>query len=203
MINLRVAWALVAALGFSLAGCDCAQRITVTDGSCHKDADLIQTTYRAVDCLVSKTGADPSRRVLVATVVNLDNVKDTSTFGRLLGEFLAARLTHHGHPVVHMTVRQGSVLIKPEGEFLLSRDMRELARDYDAQAVLVSTYTVSSDKVFVSIKLVRAEDSTITAAIDFAVPKGPRTTELLGSTTGESPTVDVGTPRSDSYYRRR
>ena len=175
------------ALALGCTGCDCACRITKLDPD-RKDADLIGTNYRAIDCLLEhmpcKTAPDPNRRMLVATVVNLDDVKDSSTFGRLTGELLAARLAQHGYSVVHMTIRKGSVVIKDEGEFLLSRDIKELATDYNAASVLVSTYTLSPDKVFVSLKLVNAEANTVVAAVDYTIPKGPRTVALLGGGSG-------------------
>ncbi|HUW81228.1 MAG TPA: FlgO family outer membrane protein [Phycisphaerae bacterium] len=147
------------------------------------NVDLIRTTYNAVDALLAR--ADPSaespERILVATVVDLDNVENTSTFGRLSGELLAARLAQRGRGVVHATVRQGSVVIKDDGQFLLSRDMRELAEDYQAQAVLVSTYTRAAENVYVSIKLVNAADNALVAAVDYQLPIDPRTASLLVS----------------------
>lgn len=144
------------------------------------DVDLIQTTYNAVDLLLRRAHrADPNQRILVATVVNLDDVRDTSTFGRLVGQFLSTRLAQQDYSVVHMTVRRGSIVIRRDGEFLLSRDMKELASDSNASAVLVSTYTAAVDKLYVSVKLVDTADSTLIAAVDFSVPSGPRTLALL------------------------
>lgn len=167
---------------FSCGGCVCPNRITAFEHPDDKDADLIRTTYNAVDCLQKMQRfplVDPNRRILVADVVNLDNLDSTSAFGRLVAELLSARLTHRGYSVVHTTVRRGSVVITPDGEFLLSRDMKVLAENYNAMAVLVSTYTIASDKVYLSVKLVNVPTCEMVAAVDYAMPLGPRTTALL------------------------
>jgi hypothetical protein len=167
-----------------VTGCEHSSKsITVIDESPRyttRDADLIATNYNAVDFLLRGRHADiANKRILVATVVDLDDVCDTSTFGRLTGELLASRLVHHGYAVVHMTVRRDKVVINDEGEFLLSRDMRNLARDFNASAVLVSTYTPTMDRVYLSVKLANAVDGALLAAIDYAIPNGRRTRGLL------------------------
>lgn len=165
-----------------LVGCMCPQHIVKMDAK-GEDADLVRTSYRAVDCLIEltpdKVKINPDRRVLVATAVELDHLYSTSTLGRLLGEFAAARLSQQGYSVVHLTVRQGSVAINDDGQFFLSRDIQKLAANYDTGSVLVTTYTVTPTQVFVSMKLVNAEANTIVSAIDFALPKGPETVALL------------------------
>ena len=150
------------------------------------DANLIRTTYNAVDCLLElmpeKSSPDPHRRVLVATVVDLDQLESTSTFGRLTGEFIAARLTQKGFSVVHLTIRKASIVVTREGQFLLSRDIKKIAEEHNTGSVLVSTYTLAPYEVFMSLRLVNAEANTMVAAIDFSIPKGPQTKSLLGAT---------------------
>lgn len=182
MCKTRAYMGCALVVAFGLAGCTIrTSQIAVYDNYGDRDVDLIQTAYNAIDHLLEQTArVDPARPILVATVVNLDDVEDTSTFGRLTGQFLASRLAHHGFAVVHTTVRQGSVVIKQEGEFLLSRDVQELAADYNAAAVLVSTYTLGLDNVYLSVKLVNAPGSQVVAAVDYAIPKGPRTRSMLG-----------------------
>ncbi|MBN2446636.1 MAG: hypothetical protein JXO22_07920 [Phycisphaerae bacterium] len=175
--------ALIVAAAWGASGCACPYRVVKLERG-GKDADLVRTTYQAVDCLLylmpADSAPDPKRRVLVATSVNLDEVRDTSTFGRLNGELLAARLAQKGYSVVHLTIRQGSVAINDQGQFALSRDIQKLAANYDTGAVLVSTYTLAPEKVFISLKLVNAEANTVVSAIDYAIPKGPQTQALLG-----------------------
>lgn len=143
--------------------------------------DLARTIYHTTDRLVRQNPTDnlPSDRVLVATPVNLNNMDDTSTFGRLVNEYLCTRLANHGYEVVHLTVRSESIVINDEGKFLMTTDARNLSADHDAAAILVSTYLIDLKQVHLSFKLVSAADNEILAAVDHSIPKSPHLMTLL------------------------
>ena len=105
--------------------------------------NVVEENYDAVDVMLKAAREDlpESCKILTATFVDLDDVTNASPLGRLLGETASARLTQRGHTVVNMKIRRDSVAINADGEFLLSRDARQLSADYDAKAVLVGTYT--------------------------------------------------------------
>ncbi len=118
--------------------------------------NLVDTNYKAVDRMLSSTTASLPRksRVLTVSFVDLDAITQTSTFGRTVGEICSSRLTQRGYKVVSAKLRSDSLVINPEGEFLLSRDAKELSKDYKAQAVLVGTYTRT--RVGTNIKSLKA-----------------------------------------------
>ena len=105
--------------------------------------NVVKENYEAVDRMLKAARRElpENSKILTATFVDLDDVTNASSLGRLLGETASARLTQRGHTVVNMKVRRDSVAINEAGEFLLSRDARQLSMDYDAKAVLVGTYT--------------------------------------------------------------
>ena len=153
------------------------------------DANYEQTCYNAISHLLStahpfKDGLpvfDSTRSVLYSTTVDLNNYNKTTNFGRLMAESLATALVQHWqNDLVKMTLRQSTTPIIPQsGEFLLSRDVQELAVDYNAGAVLVSTYSVAIDKVYINVQLVNVDFNNVVAAVTFNVPLGPRTIGLL------------------------
>ncbi len=155
------------------------------------DANYIRTAYNAISNLlatarpsiVCEDAFDSERPVLYATTVDLNNVQGTSNFGRLMSESLATALTQHWrNKVIKMTVRQGSIPIIPrQGEFILSREVLDLASDYQAGAVMVSTYSVALDKVYVSVDLVNVDQNAVVASTMFSIPLGPRTYALLNN----------------------
>lgn len=104
--------------------------------------NVVEENYDAVDVMLKASREDLPKgcKILTATFVDLDDVTNASPLGRLLGETASARLTQRGHTVVNMKIRRDSVAINADGEFLLSRDARQLSADYDAKAVLVGTY---------------------------------------------------------------
>ncbi len=114
----------------------------------HKEQqDLVAANYKAVDSMlkIARTSVGSKTPILVATFVDLDDVTRTSALGRVMGEMCAARLTQRGYKVINLKVRADSVVIKSgQGEFLLSRDVNALSRDYGAQVVLIGTYTRTS-----------------------------------------------------------
>ena len=183
-------------------------RITVlSPEATHKatfDADYTQTAYNAVSHmlatarppqgshvgdgmneeavdLVAMSAFNSELPVLYATTVNLNNYDETTNFGRLMAEALATALTQHWeNKVINMNLRQGSLPILPrQGEFMLSRNVRELALDYNAGAVLLSTYSVALDRVYVNVELVNVHHNDVVAAVQFDIPLGPRTEALL------------------------
>lgn len=183
------------------AGIESLDRITVVERTAtvqpNYDADYIMTAYNAVSSLLATArpaidgndAFDRTRPVIYATTVDLNNYSTTSNFGRLMGEALATALTQHWrNKVVKMTLRQGSVPIVPnQGEFLLSREVQDLATDYHAGAVLVSSYSVALDKVYVAVELINVDFNSVVASTMFEIPLGPRTVALLNNQQFPSP----------------
>ncbi len=143
----------------------------------------VEDTQGAVDDnnMVALDAFDPTRPVLYSTTVNLNDYDVTTNFGRLMAEALATGLTQHWeNKVINMNLRQGSVPIIPrQGEFLLSRDIQELALDFNAGSVMLSTYSIAIDKVYVNVELVNVHHNAVVAAVMFDIPLGPRTEALL------------------------
>ena len=153
------------------------------------DANYEKTSYNAISHLLATAHPtvgqnevfDSNRTVLYSTTVDLNDYSKTTNFGRLQAESLATALIQHWrNDVVKMTLRQStSPIIPQQGEFLLSRDIRELAVDFNAGAVLVSTYSVAIDKVYINVQLINVDYNTVVAAVSYSIPLGPRTIGLL------------------------
>lgn len=153
------------------------------------DANYEKSTYNAISHLLATAHPpagqlevfNPDRPVLYSTTVNLNDYSNTTNFGRLHGELFASALVQHWqNDLVKMTLRQSSAPIIPQqGEFLLSRDVQNLAVDYNAGAVLVSTYSVSIDKVYINLQLINVDYNTVVASASYSIPLGPRTRGML------------------------
>ena len=123
---------------------------------------------------------DASRPVIWASTVDLNNYGSTSHFGRLMGESLAIALQNHRkNKLIQMTLRQGTAPITADGEFLLTRDVRDLATKFNAGAALVSSYSVSIDKVYIQCSLINVDQNALVGSVQFDLPHGPRTEALL------------------------
>jgi TolB-like protein len=158
----------LAAGAFALAVAGCAP-YQLNDGG--DAAGLIAANYRAADVLVeiAKPVLDPDKPIIVATVVDIDDLERSSTLGRHVSESVSARFTQKGYRMVEMKFQNSVYMKKAEGELMLTRQIREVASAHRAQAVIVGTYSRAASTVFVNLKVVRPESNIAIAAQDYSV----------------------------------
>lgn len=142
--------------------------------------NLRERTYSAIDSLLRQHDCEADLgRMLVATLVNINDFNETSMFGRQLAEYMSTRLTQRDKDVILATIRQDHLLIRDEGQFLLSREVRNLVADHNAKSVIVGTYGITKEYVYVTIRLVSTVDDSILSAVDFAIRRGSGVDEML------------------------
>ena len=125
---------------------------------------------------MAATGPGP---VLVATVVNVNDMSHSAPLGRTLSEQYANAMAATGFDVKEIKLR-GEVFVKEgAGELLLSREIKSIARSQNASMVLVGTYSPAASFTYVSMKLVRTEDSRIIRGHDYALPNDRDVQRLL------------------------
>ncbi|WP_298213391.1 FlgO family outer membrane protein [Acidovorax sp.] len=140
---------------------------------------IIVANHHAADMLLQNAPLDRGHAVLVATLVNVDRLGESSRLGRIFSEQIAGRLVQQGFPVTELKLRDNVVMQREQGELLLSRELREVSRSHDAQAVVVGTYAVSATVLYVSIKLVKPDGNMVVAAHNYAVPIDDNVRALL------------------------
>jgi TolB-like protein len=133
----------------------------------------------AVSQLTANLDRGGDTPVLVATIVNVNDMRRTAPLGRTLSEQYASQMANSGFNVKEMKLR-GDVFIREEtGELLLSREIKDIARSHNASMVLVGTYSAAANFTYVSLKFVRTEDSRIIRAYDYALPNDKDVSKLL------------------------
>ncbi|RQO79988.1 FlgO family outer membrane protein [Acidovorax sp. FJL06] len=142
-------------------------------------SDLIEVNDRATDALLLNAPLDASQPVLVATLVNVDRLNESSRLGRIFSEQIAGRMVQRGLRVTEVKLRDNLVLHRDQGELLLSREVREVSQAQNAQAVVVGTYAVSASVLFISLKLVNPAGNHVVAAHNYAVPVDENVRTLL------------------------
>ena len=177
---------LACALPLALLAAGCAQQQPVqlrVEPSYQEAAraPLVQSSRDAVAQLINglniaATGPGP---VLVATVVNVNDLSVSSPLGRTLSEQYATAMAMSGFDVKEIKLR-GDVFVKEgAGELLLSRELKDIARNHNASMVLVGTFSPAAHYTYVSMKLVRTEDSRIIRGHDYALPNDRDVNRLL------------------------
>ena len=141
--------------------------------------DLIEANHRAVDALLANAPLDAQHPVMVATLVHVDRLSESSRLGRIFSEQIAGRMVQRGVRVVELKLRDSVALQSDQGELLLSREIKDIARNHNASLVLVGTYSAAANYTYVSLKLVRTEDSRIVRGYDYALPNDRDVQRLL------------------------
>jgi TolB-like protein len=155
-----------------IMGCTSYQ---ISSGLNDGDVNLVAVGYTIADKLVSDENFSqfirPSDPLIVASFVNVNNLEESSSFGRIIAEQITSRFAQRGQKVIELKLRQNSIFIsESQGEFMLSRDMRELSKTYSASAVVVGTYADGGDRLYVSARIVNPTNNIIISAYDVGIP---------------------------------
>ncbi|MGW8194355.1 MAG: FlgO family outer membrane protein [Desulforhopalus sp.] len=137
-----------------------------------KDTDLISFSYSIADNLTARATPPlvphrPDMPILVTTLVDNNDLRQTSGFGRLIQEQIASRLVQLGYTVREIKLSD-SLHIKPQsGETMLTRDLDRLNTAQPAQAILVGTVSRSNRLLYLSVRFINPIDGNILATDDY------------------------------------
>ncbi|MFZ5775296.1 MAG: FlgO family outer membrane protein [Thermodesulfobacteriota bacterium] len=142
-------------------------------------ADLAREVAGKVYYELKEEGAENlSSRLAVVNAVPLSDLKRESEFGRVLGEYLLTELADRGLGVTELRMGREINILPQTGEFILSRNMGELADQNPAvDYVVVSTFSNTRKTLMVQGRLVRLRDNRVKTAWRYSLPL---TRELLG-----------------------
>ena len=162
----------------------CGDRYTndaayLSDG--RPDGKLVESSHQVVDRLVdtSQQVLADDKAIIVASLVYVNDLQESSALGRIVAEQVRSRLTQLGYTTQELRYR-GSVLVRAgNGELVLSRDVRNISNAQQAQAVIAGVYAVAESSVYVTLRIVRAADGIVISSADYALQKGEDVTTLL------------------------
>lgn len=115
----------------------------------------------------------------IATFVNLDDLYNTSTFGRVYAEQLMSELTMRGFDVVELRHSDALQFLATTGEFALSRDVAVVRRARDLGGIVAGTYAVSPIRVYVNARLIDPATSMVLTAGSVEMEKSTEIAKLL------------------------
>ncbi len=169
---IRYTCALLSLLLMGITGCS-ALPWGSRPATYHADNRLVVTSHLAVDQLLASIpqskALDRRQPIIVASLVGIDDLT-SSRLGRTIAEQLGTRLSTCGYSVAELKLRESIFIKQGEGELLLSRELKEISRNHQAQAVLVGTYAQAMNTIYVTLKLVGMSDNQVISAHDFALP---------------------------------
>jgi len=153
---------------------------------------LVEYNYDAADQLMQRAGARITHDtpMLVGTIGDVNNVESSSTLGRTITEQLSSRLAERGYKVAELKLRQGISIQRggmdaaSSGEYLLSRDVNEIAGQHKAAIALTGTYSLGAQNVLINLRLIDIRSGNIITGYDYVLPKNADTVSMVGQSAG-------------------
>lgn len=134
-------------------------------------ANLINDTYYHTGELINNNSLKRGDKVVLATVVDINNLDDTTQFGRTVTEEVAKQFINEGYKIIDVRANlKGIVVAKKKGEFYITRDVEKLANSIKANAIFYGTYSVAKQFVYINLKLINAKTHIILNSIDYRIP---------------------------------
>jgi TolB-like protein len=146
---------------------------------------LVESTYFAVNQMLAQdptllAAASPA---VVGSISDIRDVNHSTPFGNIIADLIRSRLVQRELPVIDMRLRSAVELDRIQGEMMLSREVRDVRQPPPVAAeVVTGTYAVASGTVFVSLKIIEADNARILAAYDFEIVRTADVERLLLST---------------------
>lgn len=125
-----------------------------------------------------------SRRLIMTTVVDIDNLYQTSRFGRTLAEALSTRLFKHGFGIIEIRKSTGLLMKNNAGELILSRDASLVAQENQAEAIITGTYSLTPNSVIVNIKIIDAGSQEVLSVAGSEIQRSHNINVLLAGSAG-------------------
>ena len=117
-------------------------------------------------------------KIAVVNAVPLSDLKRDTEFGRVMGEYLLTDLADRGLKVTELRMGRDITILPQTGEFILSRNIGELAdKNPELEYVVVTTFANTRKTLIVQGRLVRLLDGTVKTSWRYSLPLNR---ELLG-----------------------
>ncbi len=119
-----------------------------------------------------------SAKVAIVGAVPLSDLKRETEFGRMMAEYLLTDLSDRGLKVTELRLGREINILAQTGEFILSRNIHELANNnQELDYVVVSTFSNTRKTLVLQGRLVSLKDGIIKTAWRYTLPLNR---ELLG-----------------------
>lgn len=141
--------------------------------------DLSKEIEESTKNLLKQLNLNSSRPMLGVSFADINCLNQSSPFGRVLGEQYSSALTSQNQKMLEIRLRDQLYIQEAQGEFILSRDLKRLVNENNAQAVLVGTYTKGGSNVYVTSRIIKIEDSSVLASDNLTIPLNKDIRDML------------------------
>ena len=145
------------------------------------NTNLIENSHDATDELQDKLTRKMSKDTLivVSTLLNVKNLKETSAFGRIISNQIATSLHESGYQIIGMDLPADVFMMTESGGLELPDKDQAILRKYKAVIMVGGVYAAGKQHVYVSLRAVDRFTKQMVASTDFPVILGPDVKMLL------------------------
>lgn len=111
----------------------------------------------------------PNASYMIGSFVDLNNMGTTNPMGRLIAENLMHELQVRSWRIFEPRLMK-NFMINEGGEFVLSRDVKQLQDKFGVTGVVVGTYVMSGDYAIVNARVVNVESSMVVSSGQIQIP---------------------------------
>lgn len=160
----------------ALAGCNRAYYSSEPD-----DEDLVEVSYQTVEDLLLnlKQPLPKGSLVVINSLVNVDDLSQTFSFGRILSDQISSAFHRSGYRIMGMELPT-EIFVKNESGILhLSDETKEALHNVGASALVVGVFAPGKRNAYISLRVVDIASQNFISTTDLSVPMGPDAKQLL------------------------
>jgi hypothetical protein len=177
---LKKSTILIAALLMAtLSGCGSTFRFF--KGQSYLNTDLIEASHDATDKLEDKftRKLEKDTLIVVSTLLNVKNLKETSAFGRIISNQIATTLHESGYQIIGMDLPADVFMMKENGGLQLPDEDQAILKKYKTVYLVGGVYAAGKQNAYVSLRAVDRFTKQVIASTDFSVVLGPDVRVML------------------------
>ncbi len=124
-------------------------------------------------------GTVRGERIILTSMVNLENLYATSAFGRTMTESLSTTLFKYGFRVAEIRKTPSVFIRNQEGEMVLSRDVALLAENQAVHGIISGTYSLTPTTVIINVRLLDAASQEVLSVAGMELQRSRNINYLL------------------------
>ena len=174
-MNKRLAYALLSlSLPIVFTGCGHQEEKIVAEAPVEMismGGYINEVTQSMADQLIRNTDIMQFSQnpVAITSFVNLEDFDETNRVGEIVAENMVHELQVRGHRVVDFKMTP-YIRVTPEGDFVRSREVEELARKQNINIILTGTYVYHNDGLVINARMIDLESSVVLSSAQGSVP---------------------------------
>ena len=173
----KAVFLILVLLSLILSGC------SLNRYSTPKDIDLIPVSQEATKNLLTKSKKIPPKNslIVISSFVNVDKLKETSSFGRIVSSQIASAFFNSGYQIKAMELPTELFVQSNNGFLQLSPEAKSELKRQGASALVVGVFAPASRTAYVTARMIDIDTQKVISSTDFSVPMGVDAKVLLKS----------------------